>query len=573
MSRQRFLVSLRDQKGPITSLAFSPSGKYLASGGISQLTIWDLEKRRVLETSPQSYYERSEISTICWVTRTKEGFDILSYGNAKGFLVFLIHRPSQDRFDVLHAARVALGGEITCIAVKAESSNVEISRIALGTRDKCIMVFTFNPTTKELVPIHSITYGDGQGTIPKAMAFDNNTRADLYVFGLYDGGLYRYDGKDMSEISKHQLGSQIGNAVIDIERKICVIDNVRNGFSVYQVDLGSFVRDLTTRDAKHTFPKQVALGNDSGLVIGGSDHGLIYIFERDTGKCLKAFKHGRMRGVETIASHDNNNGTITIASASSSVSVNDQQALHIWQWNTNKTDYRGWSLKEVFEFFWKLTLIFLLAYGIRLLHISVSSGKELMYPSLRQNDGNTGEGHAQGTVKPSFVANTGGTADRAYMKDGDEYSEKLDDSEYESCQPQRTRHTRAERSVRDRNEQLEEDRNEKGNGHRFKEGQRSRKAASRVWNEEQDTDDANEDDDIELPEGRRQAIVNKDKAVGKSDNEETRNTNIPRKHMKKKSKKLEHPIRDEDFYESKDRRSGVAENIEKYTKDLMIRED
>jgi hypothetical protein len=37
--------------------------------------------------------------------------------------------------------------------------------------------------------MHSKGYGEGKGIVPKAMAFDDNEERDLYIFGLYDGGL------------------------------------------------------------------------------------------------------------------------------------------------------------------------------------------------------------------------------------------------------------------------------------------------------------------------------------------------------------------------------------------------
>jgi len=76
---------------------------------------------------------------------------------------------------------------------------------------------------------------------------------------------------------------------------------VFNGFDIYKLECGSFVKTLVTKKAKRRYPKGVAFADRSRLVVGGSDHGLVYIFERKTGLVLKTLKHARKGGVETIA--------------------------------------------------------------------------------------------------------------------------------------------------------------------------------------------------------------------------------------------------------------------------------
>ena len=80
-----------------------------------------------------------------------------------------------------------------------------------------------------------------------------------------------------------------------------MVDNVGNGFDIYKMDSGVFVRSLPTRAPIKTFPKGVTFANDSHAVVGGSDHGRVYVFERKTGKVLAVLKHARAGGVESIA--------------------------------------------------------------------------------------------------------------------------------------------------------------------------------------------------------------------------------------------------------------------------------
>lgn len=92
-----------------------------------------------------------------------------------------------------------------------------------------------------------------------------------------------------------------GNAAVDLERRLCVVDNVGDGFDIYKLDSGSYVKTLSTKDPLKTYPKGVTFAAHSYAVVGGSDHGIVYIFERKTGKIIKTLKHAKKGGAETIA--------------------------------------------------------------------------------------------------------------------------------------------------------------------------------------------------------------------------------------------------------------------------------
>lgn len=91
---------------------------------------------------------------------------------------------------------------------------------------------------------------------------------------------------------------------MDLEHNICVVDNVGNGFDLYKLDSGHFVRTFLTREPVKTYPKGVAFANNCRAVIAGSDHGRVYIFDRKTGRNIKTIKHGKEGGVQIIGVSD-----------------------------------------------------------------------------------------------------------------------------------------------------------------------------------------------------------------------------------------------------------------------------
>lgn len=101
-----------------------------------------------------------------------------------------------------------------------------------------------------------------------------------------------------------QLTSDSGNVAVSTRRNQFVIDNARNGFDLYQLDSGTYIRTFPTGNPSKLLPKQVAFGEDSKVVVGGSDHGAIYVFDRKTGKPLQVLHHADKGLVQTVTVGD-----------------------------------------------------------------------------------------------------------------------------------------------------------------------------------------------------------------------------------------------------------------------------
>lgn len=106
------------------------------------------------------------------------------------------------------------------------------------------------------------------------------------------GGCHRYSGSG--------LISSSGNVAISTRRNQFVVDNARNGFDLYHLDNGAYIRTFPTGNPSRHLPKQVAFGEDSKVIVGGSDHGAVYVFDRKSGKPLQVLHHEDGGLVQTI---------------------------------------------------------------------------------------------------------------------------------------------------------------------------------------------------------------------------------------------------------------------------------
>jgi hypothetical protein len=83
-------------------------------------------------------------------------------------------------------------------------------------------------------------------------------------------------------------------------RNQLVVDSVVNGVNLHQLDNGQWRRNYPTGTPIRKLPKQVAFGEDAKVVVGGSDHGVVYVFDKRTGSPLHILRHQDRGLVQTI---------------------------------------------------------------------------------------------------------------------------------------------------------------------------------------------------------------------------------------------------------------------------------
>ncbi|KAF8591806.1 hypothetical protein K439DRAFT_1611074 [Ramaria rubella] len=158
--------------------------------------------------------------------------------------------------------------------------------------------------------------------------------------------------------SRYRENDSSGHMAISVKRNQFAVDNATDGFDLHQLDNGAHIRTLPTGMPTKKVPKQVAFGEDWEIIVGSSDHGLVYLFERETGRLLNTLCHVDKGLVQTITTHELE-GRSAILCASSSNCGNASISLWIRKHprvRTAETRSR-WTLLTIAEAIMKAMMI------------------------------------------------------------------------------------------------------------------------------------------------------------------------------------------------------------------------
>ncbi|KAF9555246.1 WD40 repeat-like protein [Agrocybe pediades] len=290
---------LKGHKGLVLCMSITEDGK-LASGGVDGVRIWDFRDvmgkqlpsdwRASQLSRPSGAGDRGPTTALTWVRREDEPDDGLIYGTAGGLVVCwreIVGTNHQTAYEESFCARMANPAEITALAFDSGAN-----RLAISNRNSVISLFRIGAKF-DLHPVFSITI---KNHIPKALAFTQaGDDKDIYTFGLYDGIIYTLNGKDGKVEDTHYTGCQIGNVCANLRRGVFCIDDPSQGTALYRCNSWDRVRTYPVAIERSMRPRQVGFLEDCKFILSGSDHGVVYLFNRRSGSMVDELKSGKGR--------------------------------------------------------------------------------------------------------------------------------------------------------------------------------------------------------------------------------------------------------------------------------------
>ncbi|KAL4078479.1 WD40-repeat-containing domain protein [Scleroderma yunnanense] len=261
---------LMGHQDTILCLAMSRSGQLLASRGMDGLRIWNIEKKKPLSKLAQLQNPGDLVTLITWVTHKGDLQEGLCCSTGLGYLTIWRQHPNEYYdFKEVTSKKISVGTKVT--AVNAD--------ICDRTRDQQVQVWSLN-SKYQLYNIFSIELPT---IVPWALFFQEGR--GVIVFRMYNS-------KDGMQLGSKGTGMMIGAASVDPSHKFLVIDNATIGFSLHCMGDATCVKTYDTKPQK-TYPQQVTFAERGRVIVGRSDNGIVYIFNKTTGDLLQLLQHSK----------------------------------------------------------------------------------------------------------------------------------------------------------------------------------------------------------------------------------------------------------------------------------------
>jgi len=350
--------SLLGHTQSINCVDMNPDGRLLASGGDDRrVGLWDINNlSRVCWICDESW---SEITSLRWINSA-----LLCIGTANGIMT-LYRAFTATEWREMGCDECFDGKPVESLAWDSVSK-----KLAAAGANGLIRVWKVQDEGTirrdwDYIP----------GSSCRGIAFINNGTT-LAVWPIQAGDkklgelhlLNVETGKCREE--PKQAKSRIGNVNVSPRGREYVVDNLRNGFDVYSFKNSKLSEKIRPPSYGRLFVKQAAFVHGSKAIACGSDHGRLYVWDRE-GSRLEGLTHIDDEDVmvQTVASFTLSSMDLIVSGASG-----DHPAICLWRKREKPIRIRSCSIATVGWLFLMVlvTLALLLAAGAISVSISCS---------------------------------------------------------------------------------------------------------------------------------------------------------------------------------------------------------
>jgi hypothetical protein len=91
-----------------------------------------------------------------------------------------------------------------------------------------------------------------------------------------------------------------GDAVVNAKKGVFCIDEPTEGVALYRLDSGARIRTFPIRVTRSERPRQVSFTEDCSVIVSGSDHGVVYVFDRRSGDVVDRLRLDADDWIQTV---------------------------------------------------------------------------------------------------------------------------------------------------------------------------------------------------------------------------------------------------------------------------------
>ncbi|KAF5336660.1 hypothetical protein D9758_016746 [Tetrapyrgos nigripes] len=279
---------LAGHQGAVACMAAHPLGSHVASGGQEGTLVWKLQDKKLLG-SPTGAGDQGVTTALAWMIRPDDTDDGLAFGTERWIFMHLASQPKGT-------GGGENGQEITAIAFDVNSS-----QLAVVHRAEIVHRFIVDP----LMRLTTIKSTRIKNHWPQAVSFGQTAACgpEIWSFGREDGEIHILDE---------------GGKITMTRTTSVVIET----------------QDICCDDQRTTFKK-------CWLLISGSDHGDVYVFDRRTSEVNDIIQVGCKDWVQSVTEQTTEMEGVPIIIIGRSGENLGQTALQVWERETPAPEREG----------------------------------------------------------------------------------------------------------------------------------------------------------------------------------------------------------------------------------------
>ncbi|KAF8170875.1 hypothetical protein K438DRAFT_1773549 [Mycena galopus ATCC 62051] len=264
-----FLQSrLRGHSSAILRLCATEDGRFLASGGKPTTTdgtkVWDLRTMRELG-SPESPKICGASTALVWIKR-EDDLRAKCHSTGQSMVNWFAGRKQNK----MHVQLLYGFSGANLIFTQGLSAFEETS---------CVYILSSTMPLREVYTLQLLN------VVPAAVAFSQlyGNEPDIMVFRLY--------------------GGEIGDVALDTRKGVLCMDESSSGVNLYCLDDHTHVKTFRVPVTKQQCLRRVNFLDDCQFIVSGSDHGMVYVFNRRSG-IVDELEVDAREWVQTVAAAD-----------------------------------------------------------------------------------------------------------------------------------------------------------------------------------------------------------------------------------------------------------------------------
>ncbi|KDR65390.1 hypothetical protein GALMADRAFT_148734 [Galerina marginata CBS 339.88] len=293
--KYRLAQRLNGHQGAINCFAVVGDSELLASGGDDeQVIIWDLGNYKQIQVFNDVANKWGQITSLLWIP--------LENGRRR-----FIESSDTQVFSV--------GDSVEAIAF-------DPINYRFGTTSHQGKIKMFRLEKEELSPLWTVEQIEG---IPRSAYFVNRGE-EVVICTLESGEVACRDSQTAALKYTKRFKTAIGNVDVDDSQRNMVIDNMNGGFDVYSMQRSTPAQSFEI-PTERRYTRDVVFGEKGTLIVGGSDHGRVYIFDLKSSTPAEVITHGKSESlIQAIITQSSEDRHLIISGSS-----DNNSSICIWQ--------------------------------------------------------------------------------------------------------------------------------------------------------------------------------------------------------------------------------------------------